>query len=125
MVCKSKEYKKTLNKQFKLYQKSFVHKLRGLRTTNPKAYLSLLNRDNNSSKIVQKISLNVFNEHFQDLNNVQSDVDITLPDDISEYNSVINEQITEKEIENAIKSLKNKACGGNMILNEFLKYSSV
>ena len=70
--------------------------------------------------------MNVFDEHFKDLNNVQSDVDITLPDDISEYNSVINGQITEKEIVNAIKSLKNnKACGGDMILNEFLKYSSV
>ena len=126
MVVKSKEYKKTLNKQFKEYQKSFIDKLRGLRTTDPKAYWSLLNRDSSNSKtVVQKVALNVFHDHFKDLNNVQSDVDITLPDDISEYNTVINESISEKEIVDAIKSLKNnKACGGDMILNEFLKHSA-
>lgn len=66
---KVKNIKKNI-KQFKLYQKSFGNKLRGLRTTNPKAYWSLLNRDNNSSKTVQKVALNVFYEHFKDLNNV-------------------------------------------------------
>ena len=70
--------------------------------------------------------MNVFYEHFIDLNNVQSDVDITLTGDISEYNSDINELISEREIVNAMESLKNnRACGGDMILNEFLKYSSV
>ena len=35
-------------------------------------------------------------------------------------------KLLKNEIVNAIKSLKNnKACGGDMILNEFLKYSSV
>jgi hypothetical protein len=37
MVCRSKEYKKTIQKQFNEFQKSFVNKLRGLRTSDPKA----------------------------------------------------------------------------------------
>jgi hypothetical protein len=38
MICRSKEYKKTMQKQFNEFQKSFVNKLRGLRTSDPKAY---------------------------------------------------------------------------------------
>jgi hypothetical protein len=56
---------------------------------------------------------------------MQNDVDIVLPDNISEYNTVINETISEKEVTDAIKSLKNnKACGGDMILNELLKHAA-
>jgi hypothetical protein len=48
-----------------------------------------------------------------------------LPDNISEYNTVINETIFEKEVTDAIKSLKNnKACGSGIILNEFLKHAA-
>jgi hypothetical protein len=36
-----------------------------------------------------------------------------------------NESISEKEVTDAIKSLKNnKACGGDMILNELLKHAA-
>jgi hypothetical protein len=55
---------------------------------------------------------------------MQNDVDIALPDNNSEYNTVINETISVKEVTDAIKSLKNnKVCGGDMILNEFLKHA--
>ena len=123
LVCKSKEYKNVLKKQFNEYQKSFVSKLRGLRTSDPKSYWSLLNRGCDKGKITQqKVAMNVFFDHFKNLNNVENDVDIVLPDDVTEYNTVINESITEKEVLEAIKSLKNqKACGNDMILNEFLK----
>ena len=44
---------------------------------------------------------------------MQNDVEIVLPDNISKYNTVINETISEKDVTDAIKSLKNnKACGG-------------
>jgi hypothetical protein len=57
--------------------------------------------------------------------NMQNDVDIVLPDNISEYNTVINESISEKEVTDAIKSLKNnKACGSGIILNKFLKHAA-
>jgi hypothetical protein len=40
---------------------SFVNKLRGLRTSDPKAYWSLLNKGCDKSKTVtQKVALNVF-----------------------------------------------------------------
>ena len=45
---------------------------------------------------------------------MQNDVDIVLPDSISEYNTVINETISEKEV----------TCGGDKILNEFLKHAA-
>ncbi|CAC5391781.1 unnamed protein product [Mytilus coruscus] len=38
MVCKNKECKKILKMEFNEYQKAFVSKLRGLRTTDPKSY---------------------------------------------------------------------------------------
>lgn len=126
MVCRSKEYRKTIQKQFNEFQKSFVNKLRGLRTSDPTVYWSLLNKGCDKSKTVtQKVALNVFFNHFKELSNMQNDVDIVLPDNISEYNTVINETISEKEVIDAIKSLKgNKACGGDMILNEFLKHAA-
>ena len=101
MVCRCKEYKKTIQKQFNEFQKSFVNKLRGLRTSDPNAYWSC----NKSKTVTQKVALNVFFNHFIELSNMQNDVDIVLPDNISEYNTVINETISEKEVTDAIKSL--------------------
>ena len=47
-----------------------------------------------------------------------------MPDNISEHNIELNQVISEKEVLEAVKSLKNnKACGGDHILNEFLKHS--
>ena len=124
MICKSKEYKNVLKKQFNEYQKAFINKLRGLRTSDPKSYWSMLNRGCEKGKATQqKVAMNVFFDHFKNLNNIDNDVDIVLPDNVTEYNTVINENITEKEVLDAIKSLKNdKACSNDMILNEFLKH---
>ena len=109
-VCKSKEYKNALKKQFIEYQKSFISKLRGLRTSDPKSYWSLLNRGKATQ---QKVAMNVFFDHFKNMNNVENDIDIELPGNITEYNTVINEAISEKEVMGAIKSLNtgnDKAC---------------
>ena len=128
MVCKSKVYKKTLQKQFKEFQKSFIDKLRSLRTSDPKAYWSLLNRGYDKSvknATSSKVAMDVFFNHFKNLNTVQDNVDVVLPDNISQYNEVLNQPFVEKEVLEAIKSLKNnKACGGDLILNEFLKHSA-
>ena len=92
MVCKSKEYKNVLKKQLSEYQKAFLNKLRGLRTSDPKSYWSMLNRGCNKSKATQqKVTMNVFFYHFKNLNNIDNDVDIVLPDNVTEYNAVINE----------------------------------
>ena len=126
MVCKSREYKKILKTQFNEFQKAFISKLRGLRTTDPKSYWSLLNRGCDKGKNVsQKVALDVFFNHFKTLNNVENDIDVVLPENVTEYNTVINQSICEQEVVNAIKSLKNnKACSDDMILNEFLKHAA-
>ena len=67
----------------------------------------------------------IFYNHFKDLNNVEDDIDVVLPENMSEYNTVINQPICEQEVVNAIKSLKNnKACSDDMIINEFLKHAT-
>ena len=43
-----KAYKKCINKQFNLYKKDFIAKLRSLKHSDPKSYWSLLNKADNS-----------------------------------------------------------------------------
>ena len=44
---------------------------------------------------------------------------------VHEYNYLINQHITEKEVADAVKSLKNnKACSSDMVLNEYLKHTA-
>ena len=126
LVSKSRDYKNTLHRQFSEYQKAFIEKLRGLCTSEPKLYWSLLKKGCDKSKnVVQKVALGVFVNHFKELNMVVNEVDVELPDNIPEYNYVINSDISEKEVNDAIRSLKNnKACGNDLILNEFLKNAS-
>jgi hypothetical protein len=126
LVSKSRDYKNTLHRQFSEYQKAFIEKLRGLCTSEPKLYWSLLKKGCDKSKnVVQKVALGVFVNHFKELNMVVNEVDVELPDNIPEYNYVINSDISEKEVNDAIRSLKhNKACGNDLILNEFLRNAS-
>lgn len=63
-------------------------------------------------------------DHLKNLNNVDNNADVVLTENVTEFNSVINEPITT----DAFKSLKNnKACENDMILNvnDFFKYGSV
>ena len=115
-----------MHRQFSEYQKAFIEKLRGLCTSEPKLYWSLLKKGCDKSKnVVQKVALGVFVNHFKELNMVVNEVDVELPDNIPEYNYVINSDISEKEVNDAIRSLKhNKACGNDLILNEFLRNAS-
>lgn len=124
----SYESKKVLQRMFNEYQKDFIVKLRSLRSTDPKAYWSLLNKGCDKSNTVnQKVadfSFRCFFDYLKNLNNVDNNADVVLSENVTEFNSVINEPITTDEI----KSLKNnKACENDMILNvnEFFKYGSV
>ena len=125
MVSKGKEYKKALQKQFKAHQKSFISKIRELRSTDPKSYWRLLNKGSKRSKeTANLVALDTFFEHFKELNNDKVDIDFDMPTNIPEYNSLINQKISEKEVVDAVQSPKNnKACSNDMILNEFLKHS--
>lgn len=128
----SKEYKKVINNQFRLYQKNFIKKLRGLRHSDSKSYWSLLNRScsNDSKKnIYDKVALDCFLVHFKRLNTVNVDVQDDMfenidPDVVTNLNTELNECITEKDVIDAVKRLKNnKACSSDLLLNEFLKHA--
>jgi hypothetical protein len=93
LIVSSREYKCTLNTQFREYQKSVIDKLKNLCKSDSKAYWSFINKcDTKGNKAVNTIAIDVLHDHFK----------------------------------NAVKSLKNnKACGGDLILNEFLKHATV
>ena len=62
----SKDYKKCLHKHFTSYKKDFIKKLRGLKNSDPKAYWKMLNKfDGSKHDTAQKLSLEVFAEHFK------------------------------------------------------------
>ncbi|VDI33237.1 Hypothetical predicted protein [Mytilus galloprovincialis] len=66
LIASSREYKRTLNKQFREYQKSVIDKLKNLRKSDSKAYWSLLNKcDTKGNKAVNKIAMDVLYDHFK------------------------------------------------------------
>jgi hypothetical protein len=73
------------------------------------------------------MAIDVLHDHFKNLYALdEDDNDIVFPTNITEYNIELNQDITEAEVLYAVKSLKNnKACGGDLILNEILKHAIV
>ena len=80
-----------------------------------------------NAKITKKSqSLDLLFKHFKDINNIINDDDVYNNGEVnqteSEVDTFLNSRITEEEISHVIKSFKsNKACGIDMILNEYLK----
>lgn len=76
----SYESKKVLQRLFNEYQKDFIVKLRSLRSTDPKAYWSLLNKGCDKSNTVnQKVadfSFRCFFDYLKNLNNVDNNADV-------------------------------------------------
>ena len=110
------------------FKKDFIHKLRGLQSTDPKSYWNLLNKvDKSNPETLHKVSLETFAEHFQKLNSSANNTDVLYPIDlsnISDHNFEINSDITEEEVLKCLNKLKlNKAYSSDLILNEFLKFS--
>jgi hypothetical protein len=97
--------------------------------SDSKAYWSFLNKcDTKGNKAVNEIAIDVLHDHLKNVNALDEDDDndIVFPTNITEYNIELNQDITEAEVLYAVKSLKNnKACGGDLILNEFLKHATV
>ena len=82
----------------------------------------------NHSKAMQKISLELFAEHFKKLNTAGNKEQDNYPnidlENISDFNISLNCEITEEEVSKCIHKLKlNKACSSDLILNDFLKHS--
>ena len=88
----------------------------------------MLNKsDGNRAATAQKLSLDIFAEHFKQLNTVSQDSDSIPQIDsahVSEHNFELNSPASEQEVLKSIKNLKlNKACAFDFILNEFLQFS--
>ena len=99
----SKAYTTCINKQFNLYKKDFIAKLRSLKHSDPKSYWSLLNKASNSrSQILQKVSLETFAEHFKKSNTANTaDTNSTFqidPSEVSDHNFELNSAISEEEV---------------------------
>lgn len=127
----NKKYKKTINKAMNEYKKGIVHKIRILKSKNPKEFWEVINKGNSNKResVINKISCEVFAEHFKELNKVNGEDTSTEEGEGSicseeTCNEVLNSLFTEEEIEKCIHKLKhNKACGTDKIINEFIVYT--
>ena len=128
MMINSKRCKKELNKKFNSFNDNVIKKLRGLKHSDPKSYWSLLNKYSSDKKvIINKITNEVFHEHFSNLNadilRNENDVDNFNVNNLPMFNEALNSQFTEQEIDKAIKALKNNKSPSifDNIINEYLK----
>ena len=129
MKAESKQYKKLINSKARAYHKAFNKKLYHLKSTNPKEYWNILNKSTEGKRVVSKVSLECFAEHFrklglsQDNSHISEDEEIFDPREINHsINEDLNKEFTVPEIKSLITKLKSsKACGIDFIRNEFLK----
>ena len=102
-----------------------VEKLRKLKTTNTRDYWKILNSEIKKSNC--KAPLNELHDFFKNINAQHSHSTESNPYESNTYtvNEKINVPITEKEVTNAIRHLKNnKAAGTDNIRNEHIKQTS-
>ncbi|XP_071136947.1 uncharacterized protein [Mytilus edulis] len=133
---RSREFKKQMSNSFNKYKDKCANELRNFSKSDSKQFWKLLNKFSNSKKDSPDISIETFSEYFKNLNSdnsedeMQDDMkpgDITIDIDavIQEnpiYDEILNGIITQTEVAEAIKKLKNsKAPGIDSILNEYLK----
>ena len=118
----SKAFKKFLACKRKEFYKNLNAKLKNLKNSNPREYWKILNGSVEGKKLKEKVSLEVFHEHFKNLSDTTPSVEHTVPDHPNPPNSLLNDPITLKELRDFLDSAKNgKACGPDHIKNEFLK----
>ena len=121
----SRQYRKTVNHQKTLYRHEMNKKLRNLKTKDPKAYWRTIKNEKGPES--QKLSLETFVSFFKKLNSDTSHTDHMLGKElsgahISHDSSILDLEITEKEIIECIDQLKSsKSPGIDDIINEYLK----
>ncbi|XP_030839274.1 uncharacterized protein LOC115923141 [Strongylocentrotus purpuratus] len=125
----SKKYKKLLRYKRRRHGKDFSASLRSLKKQgNPRAFWDLLNSNGRRTKSAVNVSLGDLVQHFKSLGNVcksEDNLEERMPldaDNVTIQNDGLNEPITLEEVELMVNKLKNaKACGKDLIRNEFLK----
>ena len=95
--------------------------------TNTKEFWNILNKFSKKQKHDTPIPLNTLYEYFKNMNcdNEHENDNFQIPHfDVNEYDNILNGRITEDEIKEVIKKLKNnKAEGFDNISNEYIKHS--
>jgi hypothetical protein len=109
-----KYYKRTLDKNQKLYRNKITKQLRNLRTNNPKEYLKILNSGRHKKQ--PNISIENLLQFFKKLNDAPSNFDeIDIPslndDMMNGQNYNLNVYIQKDEIIKCIQKLKNNKAG--------------
>ena len=126
-----KLYRKTRKFKIKEYRKNMIDQLDNLRDNNPKKYWSLLNElANSNNSTVSEISDKEWFEYFKKLNKGFESpnviIDMLKEKEKEKIFSELDYTITNKEILDAICSLKNNKSGGfDIIINEMLKCSQI
>ena len=129
LSAKSKKYKRELNKSFRLYQEKCSEELRSHSKHDTKAFWRTIKKYSGSTKRNPPIPIDTFYEYFKSLNDADdadddNDVDLHQICENPLYDVMLNSEIAETEILDAIKNLKNsKSPGLDKILNEYLKNS--
>lgn len=120
-----KDYKKLLSSKEKLFKKETENKLRSLKHKNSREYWKILNHASNSKKKETNISMQALFEHFKKLSFKEQDESPFDPRDAASEHTIseeLNRNFTVAEIIRCIKKLKNnKACGIDLVINEYLK----
>ena len=87
-----------------------IKKIRGLKSTNPKAYWDII-KDKKDNKNISQISLEIFKKHFEKLNRCETENRQYITSECNNNNNEdINTDFTLLELKSAIRKLKtNKA----------------
>ncbi|MCG8046148.1 MAG: reverse transcriptase domain-containing protein [Candidatus Thiodiazotropha endolucinida] len=126
-----KEFRKLRKQKRRQYRQEILNKLDSMLENNPSAYWKLLDElkdDNKNHNKGEAISSSDWLKHFSSLNDQTITPNTDFKDKLEylEKEKVFNELdylLSEKEILNGIKELKNKKSSGcDSILNEMLKY---
>ena len=124
------KYKKLIKSKAKAYHRSLKNRIRVLKLKNTKEYWEIINRYAHSDRSRDTLSIQEFTEHFRKLSIRQ----VKDPDTYDDFdprvidhslNEELNMDLTKEEVCRIIGNLKNnKACGIDLIRNEFLKMCS-
>lgn len=111
-----------VKKYFNCYKAKVGRTIRNMKSTNPKTYWNFLNEQNQKFQ-AQMPDCDTFLNMFKAMNENQCEEYCNIEGDNWDGNcSLLNDDITELEVRDCIKRLKNnKACGLDNLINEFFK----
>lgn len=130
MNLKAKNYRKVLNTCYKKYTDKYASELRSLSKNDTKSFWKTLHKFSSKKRDAPNVDLETLYEYVNKLNagddeleNLNIDVDVICNNEV--FDEILNGEISELEIQDAIRNLKNnKVPGADKIVNEYLKYSS-